>query len=136
MFQPDLFGGPAQRVPAKTLKRPIVREPRRARRLDPVTSHAAADAAESFASRHGALIVAALQRHGRMSKTEIAAVTGLDGVAVARRLPELDQRGLARVVEGETRPSAAGRAERVWEAVEATGNVAGVQQEARRADQA
>lgn len=84
----------------------------RARAGDPETSHAAAAAVPGFASAHFSAIVEAL-KEGPATKTVIAARTGLDGVAVARRLPELQKRGAVEPT-GETRPSATGRPEREW----------------------
>ena len=80
---------------------------KRARSLDPVTSHAAADQA-TFASQHFDQIVDCLQRFGARGKDGIAELTGLDGNQVARRLPEM-----ARL--GHTTKSKSGRAEREWQ---------------------
>jgi predicted ArsR family transcriptional regulator len=88
-----------------------------ARRADPVTSHAAAARAHELAPHHGARIVQALQEHGPMSKTGIAAVTGISDHAVSRRPGELQAQGLI-CLTGETRRSAAGRAEREWRAAQ------------------
>lgn len=84
-----------------------------ARRTDPATSHAAAEAAAELALRHHGLVLAAL-RQGAAGKDAIARSTGLDGVAVARRLPELQRMGLVRLT-GRTVASASGRQEREWE---------------------
>ncbi len=88
----------------------------RARASDPDTSHAAADAVRECAATHRARIEAVLRHHGPMGKDAIAALLGMTGVAVARRLPELARLGLVRPT-GERAKSAAGCAERVWEAV-------------------
>lgn len=85
-----------------------------ARRDDPATSHAAASQAHELAPRHGAAIVAALKERGPMSKTGIAAATGISDHAISRRLGELQAQGLIRLT-GKTQRSAAGRAEREWE---------------------
>lgn len=85
-----------------------------ARHSDPATSHAAAQMALMFADDHCARILAALE-HGPAGKTLIASRTGLDHVAIARRLPELQRSGRARTT-GRTVPSASGRSEREWEA--------------------
>ncbi len=87
-----------------------------ARRTDPATSHQAAAAARELQSLHRDVIVACLRRHGPMGKDGIAARTRLDGVAVARRLTEMQRLGLVRLTGG-TVQSTAGRAEREWEAV-------------------
>lgn len=88
----------------------------RARRTDPATSHEAAESARALAARHHRVIVAALREHGPMGKDRIAHVTGLTGVAVARRMSELRSQGLA-LPTGRRVESAAGRAETEWTAV-------------------
>lgn len=87
----------------------------RARRRDPATSHAAAAQAGQRAQHHAALILGALVQAGERGLTnhEAAGVTGLDHVAVARRLPELERAGQARPTDA-TRLSPSGRAARVW----------------------
>lgn len=87
-----------------------------ARASDPQTSHEAAESARDFASGHCAVVLEALKQHGPSSKTRLAQLTGLDGVAVARRLPELERAKLAAPTEDKAL-SATGRRERVWEAV-------------------
>ena len=87
-----------------------------ARNSDPSTSHAAADAAKELQARHHRIIVACLKEHGPLGKDGIAARTQLTGVAVARRMVELERSGLARLT-GKTVQSTTGRAEREWEAV-------------------
>jgi predicted ArsR family transcriptional regulator len=86
---------------------------RLARKSDPATSHAAAEDTKAFRARHVATIWNALKERGPMTKDEIAAVTGLDHVAVARRMVELEAKKLAERTS-ETRPSATGRAATVW----------------------
>jgi len=86
---------------------------KRARSLDPVTSHAAADQAQDLARLHGGLIVVSLQRFGARGKDGIAELTGLDGNQVARRLPELARLGLVELT-GQVTKSKSGRAEREW----------------------
>lgn len=84
-----------------------------ARRRDPQTSH---DAAASMrGSQQGEAVLAALRELGRAGATAIATRAGLTQIQVCRRLPELAKAGLARTVAGLTR-TAAGRAERIWEA--------------------
>lgn len=85
-----------------------------ARVLDPVTSHKAAAQAKEMAARHHGLIVSVLSQHGPLGKDGIAAkLRGLDGVAVCRRLTELQRAGKI-VPTGRTVPSASGRQEREW----------------------
>lgn len=84
-----------------------------ARNTDPATSHAAAMAAGAFAHDHKAMILAALVAHGPMGKDAIARATGLTGVAVARRLPEMLDLGMA-APTGRRVPSDTGNAEREW----------------------
>ena len=86
-----------------------------ARNTDPSTSHLAAAACEEFASKHRASILQALRLDGPAGKDELARRTGLDGVAIARRLPEMQRKGLV-CPTGRTVPSSKGRAERVWRA--------------------
>lgn len=95
MTQPDLFA--------------------RARADDPDTSKAAALAAAEFAGDHRAKILGSLLTQGEGTCYEIAARTGLDHVAVARRLPELEERGVAKPTDA-TRKGPTGRSCRVWEA--------------------
>jgi DNA-binding MarR family transcriptional regulator len=90
-------------------------EPVRARRKDPETSHKAASRVNEFAFAHYALILEALDT-GDLTIHEIAQKTGLDSVQVARRLAELEKKGLAEPTE-ETRLSPSGRPCRVWRAV-------------------
>lgn len=85
----------------------------RARALDPVTSHAAADQAKDLASQHFDKIVDCLQKFGARGKDGIAELTGLDGNQVARRLPELQKLGLVELT-GNLTKSKSGRAEREW----------------------
>ena len=85
---------------------------KRARSLDPVTSHAAADQA-TFANQHFDQILECLQRFGARGKDGIAELTGLDGNQVARRLPEMARLGMVELT-GKTTKSKSGRAEREW----------------------
>ena len=84
-----------------------------ARNTDPFTSHQAAARTE-FRARHIATIYAALKT-GPMTKDEIADRTNLDHVAVARRMTEMEAKGLVRRTDL-TRPSKTGRECTVWEA--------------------
>jgi predicted ArsR family transcriptional regulator len=87
----------------------------RARRRDPATSHEAAASAAPLQARHHGVIVDALRAHGPMGKDQIAGLTGLMGVAVARRMAELRAIQLVRPT-GRRVQSASGRAETEWEA--------------------
>lgn len=87
----------------------------RARRTDPATSHAAADRASELVDRHFESVLKALEgRPGTIYG--IGKAAGIDAVAVARRLPELQKLGKARPTE-RTELSPSGRACRVWEKV-------------------
>lgn len=90
----------------------ITEEHVRARASDPATSHIAASAARGLAQRHAEKILECLQM-GPLGKDGIASLSGLDGVAVARRLPELQRDGLVDVT-GKTVVSRTGRPEREW----------------------
>lgn len=69
----------------------------RARKRDPATSHQAAERAATFAGKHRALIWNALLERGPMHYREIAAVTGLEPVAVNRRGKEMQEQGLVAI---------------------------------------
>ena len=84
-----------------------------ARHSDPDTSHEAAAQAKELQARHHRLIIECLQAHGPMGKDGIAARTALTGVAVARRLPELERTGQAKPT-GRRVSSTTGRSEREW----------------------
>lgn len=89
-------------------------DPPRARRSDPQTSHAAALAAETFAGKHASAIFAWLADHpAGGTKDEIAAGTGIDAIAVARRIAEL-RRAAGVYDSGDTRRTPTGRAAIVW----------------------
>ena len=87
-----------------------------ARAGDPVTSFAAARQAREFSGTQCDLIEQALRSHGPMSKDQLASRLRLDGVAIARRLADLQRTGRAEPTT-ETRRSMAGRQERVWRVV-------------------
>lgn len=75
-------------------------EPVRSRRRDPETSQRAAAKVDRFAGGHFAKIVAALSLLTTGTYREIAFEAGLEPVAVARRLRELEQAGkLVRIGE-------------------------------------
>lgn len=84
---------------------------RRARITDPHTSHEAA-AKVDFAKDHQARILSALAKRNGQTIYELGAGTGLDHVAVARRMGELESDGLV-ITDGQ-RLSPRGRKCRVW----------------------
>ena len=84
----------------------------RARNTDPDTSHYTAERAGSLAAQHYDAIKRALAT-GPGTIYQLADITGLSHVQVARRLPELEKFGLAETT-GETRSSPSGRPCRVW----------------------
>jgi hypothetical protein len=86
-----------------------------ARRSDPATSHLAAAQAGELQAAHQRAVIEALKL-GPAGKSVIAARSKLDGHAVARRLPELQRKGLASPT-GRTVPSTSGREEREWQLV-------------------
>lgn len=67
-----------------------------ARTRDPVTSHKAAERAQGFKAKHEATIFGAICEAGDKGLTykEIAAATGMEPVAVARRLSGMESRRL------------------------------------------
>ena len=67
-----------------------------ARRSDPVTSHDAARGTISFKARHEARIYSAIYHAGEYGATyrQVADATGMEPVAVARRLAGMERRGL------------------------------------------
>lgn len=65
-----------------------------ARRDDPQTSHDAAARVPEFRSSHEAKIIAALRGFDGLTYREIADLSGLEPVAVARRLLAMSRRGL------------------------------------------
>lgn len=86
---------------------------KRARTTDVSTSHQAAERVRDFGEVHHAVILAALTARGPATIHEISARTGIDAVAVARRMSELLE--LERVHRtGATRPSPTGRPCAVW----------------------
>jgi predicted ArsR family transcriptional regulator len=88
---------------------------KRVRRRDPATSRAAAARAGEFGGDHHAKIMGSLMTQGAGTIYELAERTRLNHVAVARRMSELEELGVARPRQ-EMRPSPSGRACRVWEA--------------------
>ena len=66
------------------------------RTFDPATSHDAARGTISFRARHEAKIYSAIADAGQQGATyrEVADATGMEPVAVARRLAGMERRGL------------------------------------------
>lgn len=85
----------------------------RARSNDPITSFMAADVATKFDKKHVITILDCLAKHGPLGKDGIAKHTGLDGVQISRRLPELQKDGLI-LLTGKTVKSSTGNQEREW----------------------
>lgn len=85
------------------------------RRTDPGNSQAAAASMVMAAATHRSLIWTALRRCGPMGRYEIAEMTGLEPVAVARRLAELVGQGLCRRLKTRQEMTPSGRQGSVWE---------------------
>lgn len=85
------------------------------RRTDPGTSHAAGQSMVMAAATHRSQIWKALHRCGPMGCYEIADITGLMPVAVARRMAELVGQGLCRRVKDRHEVTPSGRNGSVWE---------------------
>ena len=88
----------------------------RARKTDPVTSHAAAIASMRFSAGQKGRILAALKQHGQRSPYELSQLIGLTVVQIDRRLPELARDSLARVVKLDDGADMVRNGCRVWEA--------------------
>lgn len=73
--------------------------------------------AEKFWRSQAGIILAALREHGACTKDELANLIDLNGTQIARRLPDLQDAGLAKPT-GHTRMSESGQKERVWIACE------------------
>jgi len=84
---------------------------KRARSTDPVTSFEAAEQVKP--EKHFQMILECLKTHGPLGKDGIAYLTGLESVAISRRLPELQMMGLVKLT-GKTIKSSKGRNEREW----------------------
>jgi hypothetical protein len=95
----------------------MVHDYTRARNTDPSTSHEAADSVKEFAHAHYHQILFALLAHGPLGKDGIAKKANTnnreDGVAISRRLPELQKMGLVSPT-GEKVQSRSGCSEREW----------------------
>ena len=85
-----------------------------AKSVDPITSHRAAEQAEGLAARHHKLILRYLDGVFPMAAhyKQIAEGTGLDPVAVARRMTELERGGY--VERFGTGPIGNGRVGTLW----------------------
>ena len=72
----------------------------RARRTDPESSHAAADQAEADGTiaTHALVTLGAVRRLPGLTSKQLAGACELDRYQIARRLPELERRGLVRRV--------------------------------------
>jgi len=81
------------------------------RSSDPKTSRNAAEKTKNFKARHIAKIWNCLLEHGRLNYKEIAKLTGLEPVAVARRRKEMQESKLIQVL-GQERNGC-----QLWEAV-------------------
>lgn len=84
-----------------------------ARRNDPQTSHAAAEATTSFAGTHAQKCLAVITHYGKAGQSLIAEQTGLLPHAVNKRLNDLQRKGEI-IPTKETVESHSGRQERVW----------------------
>jgi len=85
----------------------------RARKLDPITSHQAAESIKQTAPQHIELIHNCLHEHGPLGKDGVARITKLSGNQIARRLSEMEKMKLVEQT-GRTVLSDAGRQEREW----------------------
>lgn len=72
------------------------------RSSDPITSKVAGEKTKEFRARHIAKIWGCLKDYGNKTYKEIASLTGLEPVAVARRRKEMEENHLIEVLE-ETR---------------------------------
>lgn len=84
-----------------------------ARTADIDTSHDAAESAESTATRHKAMVYAALKMHGPQTSEQIADRTGLQHAQAWRRVSDLRNDGEV-IDSGERRPNKSGRQAAVW----------------------
>ena len=84
-----------------------------ARKLDPQTSHDAAKSMETAATLHCAQVLNCLRAIRSAGAEEIGELIGMDAYAVRKRLPELQDRGLAEPTD-ERRTTRSGCSERIW----------------------
>ena len=89
---------------------------RLARRRDPATSHEAAWRVREFSGSQQAKILSLLKLVGPLDPEQIAAYLRMEAYAVRKRLPELEDQGVAQPI-GRTSLTASGRHQRVWGAV-------------------
>jgi predicted ArsR family transcriptional regulator len=88
-----------------------------ARATDPETSKAAARRASRFSASQAGRILLALQQHGPSSAKDLSPILGLTMEQIDRRLPDLKDEGLARVVLLSDGAELVREKCRVWEAV-------------------
>jgi predicted ArsR family transcriptional regulator len=89
---------------------------KRARTLDPTTSHEAALSVKESAPIHMQRIHECLHEHGPMGKDTIGLITQMNPNQISRRLPEMEKMGLVELT-GNTVTSLSGRQEREWRAL-------------------
>ena len=82
-------------------QRPLDFAAPRARTTDPLSSHEAATAAEAsgLIGRQCAAVLELVRRTPGMTSSELAARHRMDRYVIARRLPDLERRGLVRRIE-------------------------------------
>ena len=87
-----------------------------ARNTDPITSHQAAARAAGFKESHAGRILDGLAELRHATVHELSAHIGLAVVQIARRMPEMQNKGQVRVRKIDGAPAIRGGA-RVWEMV-------------------
>lgn len=94
--QPSLFGDGIPSAPSlpPSVASVFTPPPARARATDPETSHEAAEAIRSEADRQADEVLAMLTANPGLTSRELADQYHVDRYMVARRLPELRERGL------------------------------------------
>jgi DNA-binding MarR family transcriptional regulator len=82
-------------------QRPLDFDAPRARTTDPLASHAAADAAEAsgLIGRQCAAVLELVRRTPGLTSAELSARHRMDRYVIARRLPDLERRGLVKRYE-------------------------------------
>jgi predicted ArsR family transcriptional regulator len=88
----------------------------KSRRLDPQTSHAAGASMKRAATYQAAAVLNCLRAIQEAGPEEIGDLIGMEAYAVRKRLPELQDAGLAEPTE-ERRKTRSGRSERIWRIV-------------------
>lgn len=86
----------------------------RARRTDPIESHAAADSSNLHDSQHAVLTALAVHKHLAAHELE-ALLPEWSGSRIRTALAELRDQGRVQVAEGRKRETRFGRAAQVWE---------------------